>query len=68
MPTRPSAALDFGEWWGAYATRKNDDGTVSLVLLTPRLLGWSFVARGDAGHRTLVLRGGQQEYVFDEVK
>ena len=65
---RGVALLDVGEWRGAFASRRNADGTVSLMILTPRLAGWSFVVGENAGGRTLVLRDAQRDYVFEEVK
>ena len=59
--------FDFGEWKSDVASRKNDDGTLSFVAITPGQDGFQFVvgASGD-GKRTLTLRDAQHEYVFVE--
>ena len=54
-----------GEWRSEIATRRNPDGTVSFVTISPGLLGFEFVVgAGDA--RTLTVRDAQHEYVFRE--
>lgn len=54
-----STVLDVGEWRSTVATRKNDDGTISLITIDPPG-GFEFVVAGE----TLVLRDNQHEYVF----
>jgi CubicO group peptidase (beta-lactamase class C family) len=51
--------FDFDEWKSTVASRKNDDGTVSLITIDPPG-GFEFVVAGT----TLVLRDSQHEYVF----
>ena len=66
---RPDGAglvLDVGEWKSALATRKNEDGTTSLVTTGPGVEGLAFVIGERAGKRTLVLRDAQHEYTFVE--
>ncbi len=46
------------------ASRRNDDGTTSLMFLTPSLVGMEFVVGEKDGHKTLILRDGQHEYVY----
>jgi CubicO group peptidase (beta-lactamase class C family) len=60
------AGVDIGEWKSAIATRKNDDGTYSLITIDPTLAGFEFVVSEHAGKRALVVRDGQHEYIFDE--
>ena len=61
-----ATTFDFGEWKSRMATRKNDDGTVSLVTTDPTTLGFEFVVAQRDGKRALVIRDGQHEYVFLE--
>jgi CubicO group peptidase (beta-lactamase class C family) len=59
--------LDFGGWKSPFATRKNDDGTVSLVTTAPGGMGIMFtIGAPKDGKRTLVVRDMQHEYVFVE--
>lgn len=59
--------LDAGEWTSAVATRKNDDGTVSLVTSDPPLGGQMKATIGErGGKRVLIGRDAQHEYVFTE--
>jgi hypothetical protein len=57
--------FNFGEWRSPLASRRNADGTVSLVTSIP---GWrfEFVPGTAGGKRTLVIRSAQHEYVFIE--
>ncbi|HKY92606.1 MAG TPA: serine hydrolase domain-containing protein [Nevskiaceae bacterium] len=61
--------VDIGEWRSAVATRVNDDGTTSLITISPNLQDWEFVVGGatGTGQRTLIVRDNQHEYVFREV-
>jgi CubicO group peptidase (beta-lactamase class C family) len=54
-----ATVLDVGEWRSTVASRKNDDGTISLITIDPPG-GFEFVVTGD----TLVLRDNQHEYMF----
>src|SRR6185437_2713186 len=56
----------FGGWKSAMATRKNDDGTTSLMTIAPGADGFGFVVGSRDGKRTLVVRDMQHEYVFTE--
>jgi CubicO group peptidase (beta-lactamase class C family) len=58
--------FSFGGWKSAVATRKNDDGTTSLVVTAPGALGFAFVVSDRDGKRCLVLHDLQHEYVFTE--
>jgi CubicO group peptidase (beta-lactamase class C family) len=59
--------FDFSEWSSAVASRKNDDGTISMITIDPTNSGFEFVVGEKAGKRTLTLRDAQHEYVFNEV-
>jgi CubicO group peptidase (beta-lactamase class C family) len=58
--------FDFGEWESAVASRKNDDGTISMVTIDPGVGGFEFVLAERDGKRALVVRDLQHEYVFRE--
>ena len=58
--------FDFGEWKSTVASRKNDDGTVSLITIDPTNAGFNFVVGERSGKRVLIIRDGQHEYVFTE--
>jgi hypothetical protein len=59
--------FDFGGWKSPMATRKNDDGTTSLITIAPGITGEPFVVSDRDGVRSLVVRDMQHEYVFTEV-
>ena len=50
------------------ATRKNLDGTLSFVTVTPGLTGLDLVVGSKDGKRTLTTRDAQHEFVFTEVR
>ena len=58
--------FDFGEWQSEVASRRNDDGSISFITISPSLDGFEFVVAAAAGRRTLVMRDSQHEYVFLE--
>ena len=58
--------FDFGEWKSAVASRKNDDGTISMITIDPTNSGFEFVVGEKAGKRILTLRDAQHEYIFNE--
>jgi nucleotide-binding universal stress UspA family protein len=51
-------------WRTPLGTRKNDDGTTTLVTLDPQL-HFEFVVGESGGKRTLTARDGQHVYVFE---
>jgi CubicO group peptidase (beta-lactamase class C family) len=63
----PSVTFDFGEWRSTVASRKNDDGTTSMITVDPGLGGNEFVIGDKNGKKTLVVRDMQHEYVFEEL-
>ncbi len=58
--------FDFGEWRSEVASRRNDDGSVSFITISPSLEGFEFVVAAADGRRSLVMRDSQHEYVFQE--
>jgi CubicO group peptidase (beta-lactamase class C family) len=60
------AIVDVGEWRSAVATRKNDDGSISLITVDPGYVGFEFVIGQKDGKRALITRDGQHEYFFVE--
>jgi CubicO group peptidase (beta-lactamase class C family) len=60
------ARLAATPWNSAIVTRRNDDGSVSLILSEAMLSGMEFTVGRADGKRTLTLRDGQHTYVFVE--
>jgi hypothetical protein len=58
--------VDVGEWTSRTATRKNEDGTTTLITIDPTLADFAWVVGSQADRRTLTLRDAQREYVFVE--
>ena len=58
--------FDFGGWKSEVATRRDDDGTITLLTISPNEAGYTFVAADKGKQRKLVLRDEQREYVFVE--
>jgi CubicO group peptidase (beta-lactamase class C family) len=64
---KDGATLDVGEWRSPVATRRNSDGTHSLVTIGPGVVGIPFVlGQHSDGKRSLTLRDAQHEYSFIE--
>jgi CubicO group peptidase (beta-lactamase class C family) len=61
-----NVVFDFGEWASAVASRKNDDGTVSMITVDPGKGGFEFVVGEKDGKRVLTIRDMQHEYVLSE--
>ena len=53
-------------WKSAMATRKNDDGTMSFVGISPTLRSWEFVVGDRGGKRVLIQAGIGHDWVFVE--
>ena len=53
-------------WSSEVATRRNDDGTTSLITVDPEIGGMDFVVGAKDGKRTLTTRDGQHAYLFTE--
>ncbi len=58
--------IDVPSWSSEVASRKNDDGTVSLTTIEPGLTWFPFVIGTKDGKRTLTVRDSQHEYVYIE--
>ena len=59
-----STWFDFGAWKSEVASRRNDDGSLSFMTISPGEDGFEFVVADQDGARRLVLRDAQHEYVF----
>ena len=62
------AWFDVGAFSSEVATMPQPDGSLAFVTIDPVALGFLFVRAEKDGMRKLVVRDGQHEYVFDEVK
>ena len=58
--------FDFGTWSSAVASRKNDDGTTSLITIDPTVDGFDFVVGERDGRKALIVRDAQHEYPLIE--
>jgi CubicO group peptidase (beta-lactamase class C family) len=61
-----SNVFDFGTWRSAVASRRNDDGTTSLISINPTVGGFNFVVGERDGKRALIIREAQHEHAFVE--
>jgi CubicO group peptidase (beta-lactamase class C family) len=61
-----TCTFDLGEWKSAVASRKNEDGTTSMITMEPGKGGFEFVVGEREGKRVLVMRDAQHEYVMTE--
>lgn len=62
------AWFDVGAYKSEVSTMPQPDGTLGFITVDPVALGFLFVRADVDGKRKLVIRDGQHEYVFDEVK
>ena len=60
--------FDFGGWRSEVASRRRDDGTAALVLISPGAPGFEFAVISNGSKRSIALRDEQNEYVFVEVE
>jgi CubicO group peptidase (beta-lactamase class C family) len=58
--------FNFGTWRSAVASRRNDDGTTSLISIDPTVSGFNFVVGERDGKRALIIREAQHEHTFVE--
>jgi CubicO group peptidase (beta-lactamase class C family) len=63
-----TTVFNFGAWHSDVASRKNNDGSISFVTISPGTDGFEFVVSGTSDKRKLVLRDEQHEYVYDAVE
>jgi CubicO group peptidase (beta-lactamase class C family) len=59
------ATFDVGEWKSEVATRRENDGTITFVTISPGIDGLEFIP-GAGEKKTLTVRDAQHEYVFVE--
>ncbi|HSD18168.1 MAG TPA: serine hydrolase domain-containing protein [Thermomonas sp.] len=62
------ASFDVGGFSSEVVTQSQPDGSVAFVTIDPVATGFQFIRADKDGVRRLVVRDGQHEYVFDEVK
>ena len=62
------AWFDVGAFSSEVATLPQPDGSLGFMTIDPVALGFQFTRADKDGVRHLVVRDGQHEYVFDEVK
>jgi CubicO group peptidase (beta-lactamase class C family) len=60
--------FDVGTFGSDVATMPQPDGSLAFVTVDPQALGFIFTRADKDGMRRLIVRDGQHEYVFDEVK
>ncbi len=60
--------FDVGGFSSAVATMAQPDGSLAFVTIDPIAAGFPFVRADEDGERRLVVRDGQHEYVFAEVR
>ncbi|GAB6195784.1 serine hydrolase domain-containing protein [Lysobacter xanthus] len=60
--------FDVGTFSSAVATLPQPDGSLAFLTIDPQAAGFPFVRADEDGVRRLIVRDGQHEYVFDEVK
>ncbi|GHB95660.1 hypothetical protein GCM10010080_04050 [Thermomonas carbonis] len=62
------AWFDVGAFSSEVATMPQPDGSLAFVTVDPVAIGFMFIRADKDGVRKLIVRDGQHEYVFDEVK
>ena len=62
------AWVDVGAFASEIVTQPQPDGSLAFVTIDPVAAGFQFIRADKDGMRKLVVRDGQHEYVFDEVK
>ncbi|MEG2941839.1 MAG: serine hydrolase domain-containing protein [Thermomonas sp.] len=62
------ARIDVGAFSSEIVTQAQPDGSLAFVTIDPVAAGFQFMRADKDGVRKLVVRDGQHEYVFDEVK
>jgi Beta-lactamase len=56
--------FDFDKWYSSVASRRNDDGTTSFILIDPTAVSFNFVVGQRDGKQALIIRDAQHEYAF----
>lgn len=62
------ARIDVGSFSSEVVTQPQPDGSLAFVTIDPVAVGFQLIRADKDGARRLVVRDGQHEYVFDEVK
>lgn len=62
----PEVTFQFVSWSSPMASRLEPDGTITYVTTRPEILGFEFTAGVRDGKKVLIIRDGQQEYLFTE--
>ena len=62
------AWFDVGAFSSEVATMPQPDGSLAFMTIDPQAFGFQLVRADKDGTRKLIVRDGQHEYVFDEVK
>ena len=62
------ARIDVGAFSSEIVTQPQPDGSLAFVTIDPVAAGFQLIRADKEGKRALVVRDGQHEYVFDEVK
>lgn len=62
------ARIDVGAFSSEIVTQPQPDGSLAFVTIDPVAAGFQLIRADKDGMRKLVVRDGQHEYVFDEVK
>ena len=61
-------SFDFGGFSTEVVTMPQPDGSLAFLTVDPQAIGFPFVRADKDGVRKLIVRDGQHEYVFNEVK
>ena len=59
--------FNFGGWQSEAASRKDDDGSIDFVTISPGVAGYEFRREIRAAGSALLIREGDGEYRFHEV-
>lgn len=62
------ARIDVGAFSSEMVTQPQPDGSLAFVTIDPVAAGFQLIRADKDGVRKLIVRDGQHEYVFDEVK
>lgn len=62
------ARIDVGAFSSEVVTQPQPDGSLAFVTIDPVAAGFQLIRADKDGVRKLIVRDGQHEYVFDEVK
>lgn len=60
--------FDFGSFSSRMASRRNPDGSYSLVMIDPTIAGWPLTTRVEGDSLLIVMPDAQHEYVYRPVK